>query len=113
MGRYTFLGYDPKLEVTCVNGRMKIGDRVFETTDPGKHINQILESHKSARLRAFRPLQEDWWAISAYDYIKYAESSLNLEAKDTEGFKDVDLMLFDKVIAFDNFTCKNYPDSEY
>lgn len=27
---------------------------------------------------------------------------LRLDAKDTEGFKDVDLMLFDKVIAFDN-----------
>ena len=42
----------------------------------------------------------------SYDYIKYAEPSLDLDAKDTEGFKDVDLMLFDKVIAFDNFRQK-------
>ena len=27
-------------------------------------------------------------------------------AEDTEGFKDADLMLFDKVIAFDNFRQK-------
>lgn len=105
-GRYTFLGYDPKLEVTCVNGRMKIGDRVFETTDPGKHISQILESHKSARLPGLPPFTGGLVGYFAYDYIKYAESSLNLEAKDTEGFKDVDLMLFDKVIAFDNFAQK-------
>lgn len=25
-GRYTFLGFDPKLEITCVNGEMKIGN---------------------------------------------------------------------------------------
>ena len=39
----------------------------------------------------------------SYDYIKYSEPKLNLDAADEEGFKDVDLMLFDKVIAFDNF----------
>ena len=37
-----------------------------------------------------------------YDYIKYSEPQLKLDAEDTENFKDVDLMLFDKVIAFDS-----------
>ena len=36
----------------------------------------------------------------------YAELSLVLDAEDKEGFKDVDLMLFDKVIAFDHFRQK-------
>ncbi len=39
----------------------------------------------------------------SYDYIKYAESTLRISAEDDKGFKDVDLMLFDKVIVFDNF----------
>ena len=38
--------------------------------------------------------------------MKYSEPKLNLDAEDTEGFKDVDLMLFDKVIAFDNLRQK-------
>ncbi len=42
----------------------------------------------------------------SYDYIKYSEPSLQLEGEDTEGFQDVDLMLFDKVIAFDHFRQK-------
>ncbi len=25
-GRYTFLGYDPKLEITCINGELKAGN---------------------------------------------------------------------------------------
>ena len=35
--------------------------------------------------------------------MKYAEPSLTLDAKDTEGFQDMDFMLFDKVIAFDHY----------
>ena len=38
----------------------------------------------------------------SYDYLAYSEPSVKTEAEDTEHFKDVDLMLFDKVIAFDN-----------
>ena len=34
----------------------------------------------------------------AYDYIKYAEPTLRLDAEDQEKFRDVDLMLFDKMI---------------
>ncbi|MCD8331519.1 MAG: anthranilate synthase component I, partial [Oscillospiraceae bacterium] len=41
-GRYTFLGYEPKLELTCLNGVMKVGGMQFETDDPGKYIKQIL-----------------------------------------------------------------------
>ncbi len=38
----------------------------------------------------------------AYDYLGYKEPAARCQAQDTEAFKDVDLMLFDKVIAFDH-----------
>ncbi len=38
----------------------------------------------------------------AYDYLRYSEPTLAGRAEDTESFRDLDLMLFDKVIAFDN-----------
>ena len=41
--------------------------------------------------------------FDSYDYIKYSEPTLKLDAEDQEHFKDVDLMLFDKVIAFIRF----------
>lgn len=105
-GRYTFLGYDPKLEITCQNGHMKAGELSFETTDPGKYIRQVIEEHKSPRFSYLPPFTGGLVGYFSYDYLKYAEPSLNLDAVDTEGFKDVDLMLFDKVIAFDNFRQK-------
>ena len=41
-GRYTFLGFDPKLEITCHNGTVKIGSLTFENTNPDTYIRQIL-----------------------------------------------------------------------
>lgn len=105
-GRYTFLGYDPSLEITCVNGTMKVGDLTFETRDPGKYIRQVITEHKSPRFPSLPPFTGGLVGYFSYDYLKYAEPTLHLDAEDTEGFKDVDLMLFDKVIAFDNFRQK-------
>lgn len=105
-GRYTFLGYEPSLEITCQNGHMKVGALSFETNDPGKYIRQVIEEHKSPRFSYLPPFTGGLVGYFSYDYLKYAEPSLNLNAVDTEGFKDVDLMLFDKVIAFDNFKQK-------
>ena len=105
-GRYTFLGYDPKLEVTCLNGRMKIGALSFETNDPGQYIRQIIDEHKSPRIEGLPPFTGGLVGYFSYDYLKYAEPTLHLDAEDTDGFNDVDLMLFDKVIAFDNFRQK-------
>jgi anthranilate synthase component 1 len=42
----------------------------------------------------------------SYDYLSYSEPSVKRDTEDSEHFKDVDLMLFDKVIAFDNFRQK-------
>ncbi|MGM9522475.1 MAG: anthranilate synthase component I [Oscillospiraceae bacterium] len=105
-GRYTFLGFDPKLEITCVNGKMKVGDLSFETKNPGKYIKQVLDEHKSPRFPGLPTFTGGLVGYFSYDYLKYSEPSLRLDAEDTEGFKDVDLMLFDKVIAFDNYRQK-------
>ena len=105
-GRYTFLGYNPKLEITCQNGNMKVGNLTFETNDPGKYIKQVLDEYKSVRFDGFPSFTGGLVGYFSYDYLKYSEPTLRLDAEDTDGFKDVDLMLFDKVIAFDNYRQK-------
>ena len=108
-GRYTFLGYDPKLELTCTDGRLTVKNgtsMVFETKHPGEYIRQIVKENKSPRIEGLPTFTGGLVGYFSYDYMKYAESALKLTAKDEEGFKDVDLMLFDKVIAFDHFRQK-------
>lgn len=108
-GRYTFLEYDPKLELTCVDGKVTItaGTKItMETKHPKEQIKQIIEENKSPRFSYLPTFTGGLVGYFSYDYIKYAENSLDLDAEDTEGFRDVDLMLFDKVIAFDHYRQK-------
>ena len=116
-GRYTFLGFNPLLEFTCQNGVVKIrgsqdfteltdDEMTIETTQPNEIIRDLIEKNKSPKLDYLPPFTGGFVGYFAYDYIKYAEESLNLDAKNEDQFKDIDLMLFDKVIAFDNFKQK-------
>ena len=109
MGRYTFLGYDPKLELTCYNHKLKIttGTTIEEEVKhPNEYIRKILKENKSPRISGMPTFTGGLVGYFSYDYIKYGEQSLNLNANDEEKFNDVDLMLFDKVIAFDNYRQK-------
>ena len=105
-GRYTFLGYDPKLLVTVSDGRMRIGDREFDTDDPAAELRELMEEYRSPKIPGMPSFTGGLVGYFSYDYLKYAEPSLKLDAKDDEGFRDIDLMLFDKVIVFDNYTQK-------
>lgn len=100
-GRYTFLGFDPKLEITCIKGEMKIGDSIIKTNNPSFHIRQILKAYKSPRFDYLPPFTGGLVGYFSYDYLGYSEPSVKCGAEDSEDFKDVDLMLFDKVIVFD------------
>lgn len=105
-GRYTFLGYEPKLEITCVNGEMKAGNVTVKTDNPSAYIRQILADYKSPRFDYLPSFTGGLVGYFSYDYMGYHEPAARTKAQDTENFKDVDLMLFDKVIAFDNFKQK-------
>ena len=94
-GRYTFLGYDPTMEITQTGG-----------DDPSEQIRQILKEHKSPRFSYLPSFTGGLVGYFSYDYLGYSEPGVRMPVEDSEAFKDVDLMLFDKVIAFDNFRQK-------
>lgn len=105
-GRYTFLGFEPKMEITCVNGEMKIGDKTVATDNPAEEIRKLLSSYRSPKFDYLPSFTGGLVGYFSYDYIGYAEKAARTNAVDTENFKDIDLMLFDKVIAFDNYRQK-------
>ena len=105
-GRYTFLGYDPKLAISCVDGKLKAGNLTIQTENPSDYIRQVLADYKSPRFDYLPPFTGGLVGYFSYDYLGYSEPSVRCEAEDTEAFQDVDLMLFDKIIAFDNMRQK-------
>ena len=105
-GRYTFLGFDPKLEITCIDGEMQVGNVKIKTEHPSDYIRQIISDYKSPRFEYLPPFTGGLVGYFSYDYLTYREPTVKCEVEDTEAFKDVDLMLFDQVIAFDNLCQK-------
>ena len=108
-GRYSFLGYDPLLEINCYNGITTIKSPMSSRTtteDVRELIRNVLSENKSPVIEGLPPFTGGLVGYFSYDYIKYSEPTLRLDAKDEEGFSDVNLMLFHKVVVFDNYRQK-------
>lgn len=108
-GRYTFLGFDPKLELTCLNGLVTLREasavRHISTTNPALVIRRVLSEYQSPHLPDLPPFTGGLAGYFAYDYIKYTEPKLRtaLDLPDPDHFLDFDLKLYDQLICFDHF----------
>lgn len=113
-GRYSFLGYEPELELTCTDGVLRVreaaGDgevreRTEKTEHPGAAIRSVLRERKSPKIKGMPPFCGGLVGYFSYEYFKYAEPTLRCGGECGD-FRDADLMLFDKVIAFDHYRQK-------
>ena len=113
-GRYSFLGYEPVMEITCTDGIMKIrrtegADKeeiTKQVAHPGDTLREILKEYKSPIMEDMPPFTGGLVGYFSYDYIKYSEPKLKLGEHEDPDFRDMDLMLFDQVIAFDHYRQK-------
>ena len=101
-GRYTFLGFEPELSISCIDGKMNVDGKEFECSDPTNYLRELLKKYKSPRITSLPPFTGGLVGYFSFDFINYKEPSTKMNIDDSEGFKDIDLMLFKDVIAFDN-----------
>ena len=114
-GRYSFLGYEPSMEITCTDRTLKIRttdaegkteETVRQVTHPGDTLREIIRKYKTPVMEKMPPFTGGLVGYFSYDYIKYSEPKLKLEDREQQDFRDMDLMLFDQVIVFDHFRQK-------
>ena len=114
-GRYSFLGYEPSMEITCTDGLLKIRTSNYEgkaeetikqVAHPGNTLREIIREYKTPVMENMPPFTGGLVGYFSYDYIKYSEPKLKLEDREQQDFRDMDLMLFDQVIVFDHFRQK-------
>ena len=106
-GRYSFIGYDPIMRVSCKNAVVTIDRngkmKNIETKKPLEVLRSILKDYKSPSLKELPPFTGGLVGYFAYSMIGYAEPKLRIKSGD---FNDYDVMLFDKVIAYDHLKQK-------
>ena len=114
-GRYSFLGYNPTMEITCLDGEVTIRENLGDGTEtvttkhvdhPGDTLREILARYKSPVMEKMPTFTGGLVGYFSYDYIKYSEPKLKLTSEGQQDFRDMDLMLFNEVIAFDHYRQK-------
>lgn len=108
-GRYTFLGFDPLMEITCLGEGNQIfvdGEPAAFSGHPSDFLRTVLARYRSPRMDYLPPFAGGLVGYFSYDYLGYSEPAVRTAAEDRENFRDADLMLFDKVIAFDHIRQK-------
>ncbi len=110
-GRYSFLGYDPTMEVSCKGKIMTVTDEEgketsFETDSPSDYIRELVERHRAPRLEDAPTFTGGLVGYFSYEYMQYAEPTLHFKSSNEYDFSDMDLMLFENLICFDNLKQK-------
>lgn len=107
-GRYSFIGYDPAMEITIKDEKVCVkenGTTTHHEQSPTDFLKQLIEKYKSPRINGMPPFTGGFVGYFAYDYIQYVEN-IKLTSEDVANFNDVHLMLFNKVIAYDHLRKK-------
>ncbi len=108
LGRYSFLGYHPKLTVFCKNGITKMQENGMVRILPGtpkEALQTILETYRSPQIEELPTFTGGLVGYFSYEMIQYAEPKLKIKQSD---INDCELMMFDKLIAFDQLHHKIY-----
>ncbi len=108
-GRYSFIGINPKAEITLRNGEIlfsKDGKTSTAHGNPIDFLKKILEENRAPRFPNMPRLTGGLVGYFAYDMIRYVEKKLvNIPADDLK-MPDMNLFLYDEVIAFDHLANK-------
>lgn len=107
-GRWSFLGFEPKLEITARRQKVYLNgaESSAHKGNPNALIREILREYKSPKIEALPPFCGGLVGYFSYSYIRYCEPKLDKLFAESSAFNDIDLMLFDSLIAFDNLRQK-------
>lgn len=104
--RYSFLGFNPKARISYENGTLTVtgeGAKRLVTDKPYEYLREYMSSYKTPKIEGIPPFTGGLVGYYGYAMIGVAEPVLNIKRGSA---KDFDLMLFDKIIAYDHLSQK-------
>jgi len=104
IGRFTFLGARPYMQVKAVRGKVEIErgrrrevlhENIFQV------VKRLLREHRPATVPGLPPFTAGAVGYFAYDVVRQLEK-IGEHAKDDLTLPDAELMFFDRLLAFDH-----------
>lgn len=103
--RYSYIGYAPPLEVYCIDQKITIATAQtsfsFKTDNPIDVLRNIIAQNTAPKIPGLPPFFGGFAGYFSYEYIHLSEPTCHFCTDNTEGFRDFDLMLFNKLYVFD------------
>jgi anthranilate synthase component 1 len=104
VGRWSFLGVQPRTVMRLDQGILTVGGDERAYTDPYAAVADELERYKLAPLEGLPPFAGGAVGLFGYDLVRHAEPSVGEPNPDELGIPDLALMVSDVLLAFDHFT---------
>lgn len=104
--RYSFLGFENSLRIACKEGMVEITgeyEKQIKTQKPFDVLREVLSENKAPKIEGMPPFAGGLVGYFAYAMMEYAEPTLSIKR---DKWNDFDVMLFDKVIAYDHLKQK-------
>ena len=86
-GRYSFLGFAPSMELSCLDGTLRVrrdvefagadpAIEVHQVDHPGDYLRWLIDENRTPRLEGFPTFTGGLVGYFSYDYLKYSEPML-------------------------------------
>lgn len=107
-GRYSFLGIQPRAELRIKDARAEYrtesGTETFQIEDLAAYLNELMQAHRAPKMAGRPNLTGGFIGYFGYDTIRYVEPRLCHPPKDDLQIPDIDLFLFDELVAYDHLS---------
>ena len=110
-GRYSYVGIDPKAEITLIDHKATIRykdgkEEAHNVDDPIAFFQKILDEHKAPKINGYPKLTGGLIGYFAYDCVRYFEKTLTSPPEDDLKMPDANLHIFDEIVAYDHLSNK-------
>jgi anthranilate synthase component 1 len=104
IGRYSFLGADPFLQLEAYGHDVVVTDREgtrrYPSDDPLRELESLLERYRAAHLPGLPRFSGGAVGYAGYDVVRYTERLPNAPADD-RGLPDLAFAFYDRMVIFD------------
>lgn len=107
-GRYSFLGFSPRLEITFRQHTAQVkseeGTEEYTVENPMEFLRSLMKPYRTPTVPGLPKFTGGLIGYFGYDTVRYLEPTLTNVGEDDLQMPDCHLFLYDEIVAFDHFS---------